>query len=98
MKREAVTSAQNPKIKELLSLYEKSKVRRESEQSRQMLDSGFLSEASLRSCFLDLEEGASEGSWWLEDSSAGEKDGGRLRDLRLSLEWWLLSAFDDSFS
>ncbi len=30
MKREAVTSAQNPKIKELLSLYEKSKVRRES--------------------------------------------------------------------
>ena len=74
------------------------KVRRESEQSRQMLDSGFLSEASLRSCFLDLEEGASEGSWWLEDSSAGEKDGGRLRDLRLSLEWWLLSAFDDSFS
>lgn len=30
MKRESVTSAQNPKIKELLSLYEKSKVRRES--------------------------------------------------------------------
>ena len=61
-------------------------VRRESEQSRQMSGSGFLSIASLRSCFLDLEEGASEGSWWLEDSSAGDKDGERLRDLRLSLE------------
>lgn len=48
-------------------------VRRESEQSRQMSGSGFLSVASLRSCFLDLEEGASEGSWWLEDSSAGKE-------------------------
>lgn len=61
-------------------------VRRAREQSRQISGSGFLSLASLRSCFLDLEEGVSEGSWWLEDSSAGEKDGGRLRDLRLSLE------------
>lgn len=53
----------------------KKKIRRGREQSRQIVPSDFLSRASLRSCFLDLDKGTSDWSGWLEKSSERKKEG-----------------------